>query len=201
MALTKSVASVTDWTAVAQNAVGESAEVDISGCYDSSLSIQAFLDTETAHTGTEFIIQVSSNTSGNEDWQDYQRWTELIGTANSEAITNNPLAAASTTITCASTTGYTIAELPLAWRAIEDGTLANSEIILQTGLTTDTNITILDGTTNEHAQNTPMYSIAFTKEIWIPISYNRVRLVINNTYDSDGSTLNYKVRINKVTAL
>jgi len=201
MALTKSVASVTDWTAVAQAAVGESAEVDISGCYESALSIQAFLDTGTAHVGTEFIVQVSSTTSGDEDWQDYTRFVELVGTANQEPLTNDPAAAGTTVLTCADTTGYTVADVAAPWRAIKDSTLANSELILQVAVSANTSITIQDGTTNAHVKNTNMYSIACTKEIWIPISYNRVRVIVNNDYDSDGSTLNYKVRINKVTAL
>lgn len=189
-AITNNVGSVTDWTAVAQGTVAESATLDTSGHYQTQLVIQAFLDSTTAHTGTEFRIQGSANTTGDEDWYDITQFVALIGTANSEAITNNPLAASSTTITCASTTGYTAG----GWRAIEDGTLANSELIFQVGLTTDTNITILDGTTNEHAQSTNMWNIAISRSVFIGAPANRVRVVVNNTYDSDGSTLNYKVR-------
>lgn len=202
MAITKSSASVTDWTAVAANAVGESATVDLSALYGAILHIQAFLDSETANgSGSEFIVQVSANSSGDEDWTDYYRFVDLVGTANAEAITNNPLAAGSTTITCASTTGYTVSALASPWRAIEDSTLANSELILQTGVTTNTNITILDGTTNSHAQSTNMYSLAMVKDVLIPLSYQRARVVVNNNYTSSGSSLNYKVMISKITAV
>jgi hypothetical protein len=202
MATTKAVESITDWTAVAQNAVGESGTLDTSGHYATELYIQAFLDTTTAHTGTEFIIQVSSNTSGDEDWHDLTKFVELIGTANSENISDNPLSAGSTTITVADTGGNYETPPMGRWLAIEDGTLVNSELILNTGFTADTSITILDGTTNEHAQNTTMYDIAFSKGgIIIPAANNRARLVVNNTYDVDGSTLNYRVRVTKLTGI
>jgi len=193
------VEAVTDWTAVAQNAVGESGTVDCSGHDATSLNIQAFLDSTTAHTGTKFQIQVSYNTSGDEDWSDYREFVALIGTANSEAITDNPLSAGSTTITMANTGGnYETAPMG-RWLAIEDGTLVNSELVCNSGYTTDTNITIIDGTTNEHAQNTVMYDIAASKTVILDSTVNRVRVIINNTYDTNGSTLNYKVRATKLT--
>lgn len=193
--------STTDWTAVAQNTVAESGTITCSGNYITYLLIQAFLDSITAHTGTEFLIQVSSKDSGDEDWHDFTRWTGLIGTANTEPITNNPLSATSTTITCADTGGnYETAPMG-RWLAIEDSTLVNSELILNTGYATDTSITILDGTTNEHAQTTPMYDIADTWVISLPLGTNRARLVVNNTYDADGSTLNYKVNEVETTGL
>lgn len=188
---------IQDWTAVAQKAVGESAVIDITG--GASIKIQAFLDSTTAHVGTEFKVQISGNSSGDEDWQDYGgagSFIALSGTANSENITNNPLAAASTTITVASTTGYVTDDVVLPWRAIEDATLAHSELILQTGYTTDTSITIQDGTTNAHVQNTPMYNIAISKPIYIPPEQGRrARVIVNNNYDSNGSSLNYRVTV------
>lgn len=198
MAITKSVDNIQDWTAVAQNTIAESATYDCSLIYEATLHIQAFLDTATAHTGTRFIVQISGANSGDEDWQNFTEFTALVGTANIEAITNNPLSAASTTITCASTTGYTVEG---EWRAIEDGTLVNSELVLQKGYSSNTNITIVNGTTNEHAQSVNMYSIAMTQNILIPAGVRRVRVLVDNTYDADGSTLNYKARITKITGV
>lgn len=198
MALTKTCTNVTDWTAVAQNTIGESAAIDLSAAYEAIIHIQAFLDNVTAHTGTKFTVQISGETSGNEDWQDLVSFVELIGTANTEPITNNPLAAGSTTITCASTTGYTVEG---EWRAIEESPLANSELIFQTAYSATPNITILDGTTNSHVQTTAMFNIAFTKNILLPSSAYRARVIVDNTYDLDGATFVYKVRLTKVTAL
>lgn len=196
MGLAKSVAQINDWTAVAQNTVGESATYDVSGCYESNLCIQTFLDTTTLHTGTEFIVQTSSNTAGNEDWQDFTKWTGLVGTAVKDDIENNPLAAAATSITLTSHT-YTVLG---KWLAIEDATLANSELIYEVAQTANA-ITILDGTTNEHANTADIYNVAESYTILIPMGVYRLRLIVNNTYDYNGSTLNYKFRINKVTAI
>jgi hypothetical protein len=189
----KASEQITDWTAVAQNVAAISSVLSCSAHESSMLHIQSFLDSTTAHTGTRFVIQTSSNTSGDEDWADYTEFVGLIGTADSEAITNNPLNAASTTITCASTTGYTAG----AWRAIEDATLVNSELIWQKGLTANTNITILDGTTNSHVQNTVMYNIALSQVVMLARPVQRVRLVVDNTYTAAGSSVNYKIRISK----
>lgn len=193
--------AMTDWTAVAQNTVAESATIDCSAHYITYLYLQAFLDTTTAHTGTKFEIQVSSKDSGDEDWHYFGEFSGLVGTANTENITNNPLAASSTTITVADTGGEYETPPMGKWIAIEDSTLVNSELVFITGFTTDTNITILDGTTNAHVQNTPMYDIANTWTFILPYGINRARLIVNNTIDVDGSTLNYKVNAVEGTAL
>ncbi len=201
MALTKATTSITDWTAVAQAAVGESATYDLSAVYDAVLNIQAFLDTTTAHTGTEFIIQISANDSGDEDWQDLCRFVGIIATNNTEPVTNNPLAAGSTTITCASTTGYAVADVPGPLIAIKDATLINSEICQLVSIVANTSVTVLDGTTNEHANTAILQNTALSENISLPMSANRVRVLVNNDYDSNGSTMNYKVRISTVTAI
>lgn len=207
MVITKAVESVIDWTAVDQNVVSKSDTLDCSGHHATELCIQAFLDTETAHCGgTEFIIQVSSNTSGEEDWHDYTKFIALKGTAYAKNITNNPLEAGETTITMVGTETPPIKRYyetpPMGrWLAIKDDTLINSELVLNTGFTTDTNITILDGTTNVHTQNTLMYDIAISKVILLDVTVNRVRVVVNNTYNINGSSLNYKVRATEVTGI
>jgi len=197
MAITKAVEAVTDWTAVAQNAVGESATIDCSGNYGTEIHIQAFLDSTTAHTGTKFIVQISSNSSGDEDWQTLTEFVGLIGTAATDLIEDNPLAASSTTITLTSHSLTTLGK----WLAIEDGTLANSELVFEVAQATDS-ITILDGTTNSHTQNTAIYDIAEPfQPVVLPFATQRARVVVDNTYDADGSSLNYKVRVTKVTAV
>ena len=202
-ASTQTPSSVDDWNACAQNTVEESSVITADDDYGTMLSIQAFLDSTTAHTGTKFQIQISSADSGDEDWHDLPGGTfvELVGTANSENITDNPLAASSTTITVADTGGNYETPPMGRWLAIEDSTLANSELILNTGYTTDTNITIIDGTANEHAQNTTMYDIAFSKSMYVPAGANRIRVIVNNTYDVDGSTLNYRIRKVEIAGL
>lgn len=203
-ALTITSASVTDWTAVAEAATGESGVVTLSTSYATTIHIQAFLDAVDQHEGTEFVIQVSSNTAGDEDWHDYLRFVGLVGTANTEAITDNPLAATSTTITVADTGGGYETEPMGKWIAIEDGTLADSELIWLTGFTADTSITCQDGTTNAHVQTTAMFDIALSRSFTLPIGAgSRARVLVNNGYDIDAtaSSLNYRVRSTVITAI
>lgn len=203
MALTIGSEVVNDWTLVAQNADSESNTFAISANYDTYVIIQGFNTSETAHVGTQYNIQVSALSSGDEDWHTINSFIENVGTANSEASTANPLAANSTTITLASTTGYTVADIPLSSRirAIKDATDANSEIVIQNGVTTNTNITIADGTKNEHANTAVLYNIAFAMSpILIPRGAGlRGRVYVNNKYDSDGASIAYKVTLDKVT--
>lgn len=195
--ITTSGGVVTDWTAVAQNTLVHSTELDISADLEASLMFQAGLGSTTAHTGTKIIVEVSQNISGDEDWAKLTQRVILTGTANAENITDSPLVVGSTTLAVASTTGYTTnGEL----RMIVDSTLANSEIVRQIAYTTDTSVTILDGTTNEHAQNTTMYSIAISEVIaHLSAAVRRVRVLIDNTYDSDGSALNYRLLTSRAT--
>lgn len=196
MAITKAVEQVTDWTAVAQNTVGESGTLDCTGHYGTILEIQAALDTTTAHTGTRFIVQVSSNTSGDEDWHDYTEFVGLIGTAATDLIEDNPLAAAATSITL---TAHALTALA-KWLLIEDGTLVNSELVFEVSQSANA-ITVKDGTTNEHAVNTAIFNVALSQVIMLDPSVVRARVLIDNTYDADGSTLNYKLRASKITAI
>lgn len=192
--ITKDVASIQDWTAVAQNSIGESATYDFSGKRSGILYIHAGLDTTTAHTGTRFIVQTSSATSGDEDWTNLTEFVGLIGTAATDLIENNPLAAGSTSITL---TGHALTVLG-KWLLIEDGTLANSELIFESAQAANS-ITILDGTTNAHLVNVAIFNVALTQNITIPDDVYRLRVLVDNTYDADGSTLNYKVRIAYIT--
>lgn len=197
MALTKAAEAITDWTAVAQNTIGESGTLDISGHYATSLHIQAALDTTTIHTGTRFIVQVSNNAAGDEDWQNYTEFVALIGTAATDLIEDNPLNAASTVIAL---TGHALTVLG-KWLFIEDGTLANSELIFESAQGVNS-ITCIDGTTNQHAQTTAIFNIAISKIVSVSIEGGlRARVLVDNTYDADGSTLNYKLRAVKITAL
>jgi len=194
-AITSSV--ITDWTAVAEGATGESAVIDISGNYMTAVHIQAFTDMNDAHEGTVFEIHVSGSSSGDEDWSHYQTlglW--LVGTNDAEPIDDDPLVATSTTITISNTGGLYETEPMGKWIAIEDSTLVNSELVWITGFTTDTNFTIQDGTTNEHAKSTLVWDHAISETVIIPFGVGyRARVIVNNGYDIDGtaSSLNFKV--------
>ena len=197
-ALTKTSSAVDDWTACAANTINEGSTVDISDCYASTIHIQAGLDTVTAHEGTKFVVQVSAKTSGDEDWQNLTEFIEMIGTAATDAIENDPLNAAETSLTL---TGHALTVEGI-WILIEDGTLINSELIFVDSQTANA-VVALDGVTNSHVVTTAVFNIAFTKNIQIPMGYQRVRVVIDNSYDGDGtaSSLNYKISVTETTGL
>lgn len=210
MALTKNgLEVITDWTAVAQGAVAESGEFDVSDSYNHAFTIQAALDSTTTHTGTKFIIMITAQDSGNEDWAEFKTDeidVELIGTPLAENLTNNPLATGAATLTMADTAGFeTYGEAGLGlgqipgWRLIEDSTLINSELIYQISVVSNTSITYTDGTANGHVQNTPLYNIAISKTVNLPDWVSRAKVIVHNAYDADGSTLNYRILGGKVT--
>lgn len=200
MALTKSVAAVDEWAEVAQNAVRKGATTDVSGCYSAALHIDVALSSETAHTGSKIEVQVSSNTSGNEDWSTLTEFIGPTGTANSENPSGSE-AAGQTVIEVASTTGL-YDDDETRWIFIEDtGTVADSEMCLLVSHVADTSITIQDGLTNAKDTSDVIFDIADTYVIDIPIWANRVSVIYDNTYDSDGATIHTRCRISKVTAI
>lgn len=189
----KSDESVQDWTAVSQNSLVKSAEYVLHDEYKSILHLQAALDTTTAHTGTRFVVQTSASDSGDEDWQDWTEFVALIGTATADAIEDNPLAVGSTDIKL---TGHTYTTEG-AWLLIEDATLVNSELLMVASQTAN-EVVAIDGTSNAHVLNTAMFDVAMVQSIALPTTASRIRLLIDNTYDDNGSTLNYKARVNTV---
>lgn len=193
--ITASGSVVTDWTDVAQNTLVESVIIDISDDLEAILGLQAFLDTTTAHTGTEIIVEISHNTSGDEDWVELTKRVILIGTAATDLIEDNPLGQGSTAIAL---TGHALTVIGKLL-AIEDGTLVNSEIVREASQTAN-EVVILDGTANAHAQNTAIFNVAMSDVIaYLTASVRRVRIVVNNAYDADGSSLNYRLMITRAT--
>ena len=179
-----------DWTAIAQNTIVASVVMDMSEKSKYTMNIHAALDTTTAHTGTRFIVQTSSVKEGNEDWYPHADFVALIGTAATDLIEDNPLAAGSTDIAL---TGHALTvEGKLLF--IEDATLANSELVLEASQTAN-EVVILDGTTNAHALNTAVFNVAMAQKVDLPSNAMRARLVVDNTYDDNGSALNCMVNV------
>jgi len=196
-ALTKAVEAVDAWQSVANAVVAEGTTLDISPNYQSTLYIDAALITATAETvGATITVEISSAASGDSYWCALTSFGGPTGTANPEAITNNPLAAGSTTITCASTTGYA---LDGGWRLILDSTVANSELVKQVGLSANTSITALDGTTTEHANTAVLYNIVTQYVVAIPDTAVRVRVIYNNSLGADDIAV--RCRLSKITAI
>jgi hypothetical protein len=198
-ALTKSVAAVDEWLETAQNAVREGATVDISGDYYAALHIDMAITSTAAHTGSIVWVQVSSNTSGDEDWTTLEKFPGPTGTANSESLSGAE-AAAQTVLEVADTTGFYDND-EARWIFIEDNVVANSEMCLLVSHVGNTSVTVQDGITNAHDASDTLFDIAENWVINIPPVYSRVRVIFDNTFDSDGATIHTRTRLSRVTEL
>jgi len=196
---TKSQSAVDEWAAIAQNSVREGATTDVSANYASALHIDMALTAATAHTGTKIEVQVSSNTSGDEDWTTLTSFIGPLGTANPEAL-GGAEGAGQTVLEVASTTGEYDADA-IRWIFILDDTVADSEMCTLVSHVTNTSVTVQDGITNAHDASDTLYDIATNWTVTIPIEYSRVRILYDNTYDVDGSQVHTKSRISQVTGL
>lgn len=188
---------VDEWEEIAQNAVRLGTVVNINPNYKTTIAIHYGLSSAVAHTGTKFAIQVSANTTGNEDWTTYTEFTSLSGTPNLEAMGTE--AGGQTVLEVTSTTGYDADET--RWIFIEDDTVADSEMAFLVSHVSNTSVTVLDGTTNAHTSADTLSNIADTVIMTIPVGYNRMRVIGDNTFDSDGATIHTKTTIVPVTAL
>lgn len=200
MALTKTNTLLVDWTVTNGGSVAELAVLDVSGHYATTLHIQQALIEATAHDGTKYSIETSSNSSGDEDWTELFEFTGITGTSNTEPITNAPAAIGTTVLTCANTTGY---EENGKWRFIyESGTPADSEIFQGAAYSSNTSVTALDGTTRAHVATTPMWSIAQTHTIDLDITrtIQRIRIVCRNDLANAANCIT-RIRSSQVTGL
>lgn len=198
-ALSKSVGAVDEWAEIAQNAVREGATTDVSTYYQATLHIAYGLSSEVAHTGTKISVQGSSTTSGDEDWYTIAEFTTKTGTPNTEAFGGSE-AGGATVLEVASTTGL-YDDDETRWIFIEDNTAANSEIALLVSHVANVSVTVQDGITNAHDTSDAMFDIADSLSISIPDTVNRVRIIYDNTYDSDGATLFTYCRISGITGI
>lgn len=200
MALTIGNSTADACAEIAQNAVREGATTTINDSYKTNLFIQYAQTDATAHAGTRIIVQVSSNTTGDEDWVTHTEFGSKTGTGNLEVITNNPATAGTTVFTVADTAGY-VADGVLEVFLEDVTTFANSEWLSLVSAVTNTSATMLDGSTREHAQNSILNNIAKTYKVELEVGYSRVRVIYDNTYDSDGATVATRCRIAQTTAL
>lgn len=198
MALTKGTTVIQDWLQVAAQGIVEGGPVSIADGYDNFLFAQAALDSTTAHTGTKFRVQVSNQTSGDEDWHDLFEIILCVGTAATEALAGAETGGAATVLEVADTTGFVTNGI---WLFLKDDTIAASELVFQLSYVTNTSITVLDAITNSHTAADALWNVAESKSWQLPSAAQRVRLIVDNNYDSGASTICYRAWVVKVTAL
>ena len=205
MALTITGAALDAWALLAQNAVREGAAVDLSESFASELHIDVALGNTTAHTGTRILVQVSSAAADDEFWTTIQDFIALVGTANTEVVLNNPLAAAASQIEVADLTGFTVATGGTLLAFLLDNTVANSELVRIVSTSVEGGndlINLLDPVKREHAVTTSVLSnIAATYKVEIPMGALRARVLYDNLYDADGAAIYCRTRVITTTAV
>lgn len=177
----------------------EGTVVRVNPDYPVLLFIDLALTSETVHTtGTEIIVQIRSTkpVGDNEFWSDFDAAVHLVDlTGNQELITNDPLDAGDTLITCVSTVGYLDDG---NWRFLEDvGTFANSEWIYQVSHAVNTSITTTDGVARAHAVSSILHNEATRHTVELPFGAFWVRVIYNNAYDPDGSSVAVRARLTR----
>ena len=206
MAVTTVGAAVDVWAEIAQNAVREGTPADISGALEATLYVDAALSSTTAHTGTEILVQVSSAASGDADWHTIYAPVVLVGTAVKADFAATE--AAGQTVLSVTDPVTANVDNNAKLKFIEDATAANSEIVYQTangGDAGDT-VTVLDGITNAHADTADLWdvdsaTVSAVAQRSFPLPRAcRVRVIYNNMYDADGSTVFTRARLATLTA-
>ena len=209
MATTKSTAAVDTWLVIAQGAFREGADTDVSDAYSSTLYIDCALNTTTAHTGTEIIVDIGTDTGDADDnWSTLVRFIGVTGTAVSLSLDDTePIGETSIAMTNPVTANM---DNDKKYKFIEHATDANSEIVYQTANSGDAGdtITIQDGLAHEQTSSSTIFDIdsataeaVSQHQIDIPASADRVRVRYNNNFDPDGSTVFTRCRISKLTGI
>ena len=145
----------------------------------------------TVHTdGTVFHIQISPRDSGDETWMEQASYTMGKGiTGSSTTMSAIPNAASLTITTSGSNTGRFDDDGIRTIFVLGSPTVANSELCTLVSHVANTSITILDALTNTPGTSTVFWDWAETYIYELPKQANRVRVLVDNTYDPDGSPI------------
>ena len=203
-----------EWTSIlnAEGATGvvQSAEIDTSTAFSTTVFIDWCLAEAAAHDGTEIIVLIASGAS------DDDMWTKYL-TLKSNAVTPIGLAFAGT-----EAIGQTVLSTadpaggldhPGKFIFIEHDTPASCEIAYQVTDNASNTITVLDGISHEQTVATSdIWSVdvangagtASAVNQWaiaIPDSVSRVKVIFNNWFDTTGANGYGRVRATHLTAL
>jgi len=199
MALTKgSQTTLDEWALTANTAVRLGTELDVSSAYQCMLNIKAALGEAVASSGQpEIIIQVTGEASpAKDDWINYFRFIGPQGTPVAPLAFDATEPAAETEIACTNPATAGV-DYDGKFKFIKNVTIADCEVVFQVSNTGDggDTITILDGLANEQDIATsyimdiddPVLEVVSQWAINIDcLAINRIRIIYNANYDTDG---------------
>lgn len=149
-----------------------------------------------AHDGeAHIIIEVSRNTTGNEDWAELSTFQINAETASTTTL-DVEAAAEATTVPLTATANFTVKGDRYF---IKNGTIANSEIVRNNGYSDGVSITIIDGLTNTQQNGVSIYTSVEQFVFGLPEEFSRGRVLVNNK-DADCDIVS-RTEIGKVTDL
>ena len=194
--LTKAGTQVDEWAEVSAGDIREGAVVDIPSDMQIVFEVTICKIEAVAHDGhVEIIPEMSSNTSGDEDWSE-GAGVEITAETASTTTLDVEAAAAATTVPLAATANFTTKGDRYL---IKNGTIANSEIVRNNGYADGVSITILDGLTNTQQNGVSIYTSVKQFLITVAAPFRRARMLVNNL-DADCDIIT-RTRIAKVTAI
>jgi hypothetical protein len=208
-ALTKAVEAVDAWLEVTAGTAREGATIDISPNYQTTLLIDVALSEAAAEAiGATIWVEVSSNTTGDADWEVLTSLGGPTGTPFKRDISGDEAAGQTVLSTTDPVTGNLNHHGKFLF--IENtATAANSEIVFSlsdSGDAGDT-ITVLDGITNAQAaadgdiwSADAAVSVVAQYVVAIPDTAYRVRVVYDNI-NATGTDIFTRARISKMTGI
>jgi len=174
---TKDGAQVDEWAQIVATAIRVGADIAIPDDIGVLLEITLAHDSANAHAnGALVIVEVSSNTTGDEDW------SELIpGGYRSDGATatlaNVDQESSGTSLYVDATSGF-ITKFLLFF--VKDATIANSEIGRVGSWNADDAIYPVDNLTNTHQNTADVFNKVFQWIVSVPKEFRRARVIIWN---------------------
>jgi len=187
----------------------ETGTIDVSDAYSATLHIDCCISSTTAHTGTKITVQIASEAGVDDAWTTLTEFIGPIGTCTKSDFKAQEAAAQTILDVTDPATGNLDHHGKFIF--LEDtATVAKSEIAYLIANTDDDGdtITVRDGITNQKETTSDVFTIngenlspVGTYAVAVPASASQARVIFNNNYDIDGSTVHVRVRVSKLTAL
>ncbi len=174
---TKSGAQIDEWAVVSAASIREGANTSIVDDVQIAIEITSAKVEAVAHDGEDlYTVEVSSNTSGDEDWTELVSFKGTLGTADTTTLDAEATAPTSTIPLTATTNFETLNDRYF----IKNGTIANSEIVRNNGFSSGVSITVLDNITNTQQSGLSIYNIVDQWVVSIPAEFRRYRVLVYN---------------------
>ena len=191
---TKAGSQIDEWAAIAAATIRAGAATATPDDLRIAIEITIAKIEAVAHDGeATVIVEVSGNTTGDEDWTELVSFKIDAETASTTTL-DAEAAAAATTVPLTATANFTTKGDRYF---IKNGTIANSEIVRNNGYSDGVSITILKGLTNTQQNGVSIYTSVQDWIVRIPADFRRFQVLINNA-DADCDIVS-RTRVAKAT--